>query len=276
MLDNAQIFGAALAAKPAGGESRLLSLLPADALERLAPHLERVSLARGTVLFEPGDRMDRVIFPEAGTVLSLLVPGGGQKPIESAMIGAEGAIGALLGTGSGLAPVRCAVLTGGTALQVPADRFGALLGAVPALRTQMAQQVATLMAQLHQGTACAALHAVEARVSRWLIGLQDRLGAGPLPMTQETLAGRLGVRRTTVTRVIATLESKGLIEHRRGRVHVRDRAGLEQASCACHARIRAQFERLMPGIYPAAGASRPPRRDATGEGSMLEQAVNRA
>jgi Mn-dependent DtxR family transcriptional regulator len=54
----------------------------------------------------------------------------------------------------------------------------------------------------------------------------------------------LGVQRPTVSVVAATLQEAGLIGYTHGRVTVRDRKGLEAASCECYPIIRAHFDRL--------------------------------
>jgi Mn-dependent DtxR family transcriptional regulator len=55
----------------------------------------------------------------------------------------------------------------------------------------------------------------------------------------------LGVRRPTVTLVMAELARAGIVSHVRGRVHIVDRAGLESASCECYRNVRAVFNRLL-------------------------------
>jgi hypothetical protein len=44
--------------------------------------------------------------------------------------------------------------------------------------------------------------------------------------------------------VAARLQAAGLIRYTHGRVTVRNRKGLEKASCECYAIIHAQFDRL--------------------------------
>jgi hypothetical protein len=44
---------------------------------------------------------------------------------------------------------------------------------------------------------------------------------------------------------IGVLERSGLIEHRRGRIRISDRDGLERASCECYGLIRARQRELM-------------------------------
>jgi Mn-dependent DtxR family transcriptional regulator len=55
----------------------------------------------------------------------------------------------------------------------------------------------------------------------------------------------LGVRRPAVTVAIGVLEKAGLIGHRRGRIQITDRGGLETASCECYSAIRTRQQELL-------------------------------
>ena len=129
---------------------------------------------------------------------------------------------------------RTVVQVGGAALRIEAAQLAAVQAASASIRNRMTTYGVALLAQVLQSVACAALHQVEARSCRWLLTMQDRVGRDELPLTQEYLADMLGVRRTTVTRVVAGLEQRGLIRHRRSRILVVDRPALEAASCECH------------------------------------------
>ena len=59
-------------AADAASRNRLLAALEPDDLGRLAPHLERVDLARGTVLLEPDAELRHVWWPE-DCVVSLAI-----------------------------------------------------------------------------------------------------------------------------------------------------------------------------------------------------------
>jgi hypothetical protein len=228
-----------------------MAALPQPLREGLTSHARVLSHAPGSMLFEPHSALDSVIFPAEGTVLSLLVPVPDAKPVESAIVGSEGAVGALFGPAAVPAMVLCDVLVGGRALHLPARIFHAALAAAPEAQALMARYAAAMIGNLHQAVACAALHPVEARASRWILAVHDRLGnRAAVPMTQEVLADRLGVRRTTITRVIATLEEKGAIQHRRGRVHVLDRDTLEATACPCYAAQRDRLLAVSPELYP--------------------------
>ena len=54
--------------------NRLLAALPNKEYQRLRPHLDEVTLAFGEVLYEPGEIIRRVYFPNHG-IVSLLSMG---------------------------------------------------------------------------------------------------------------------------------------------------------------------------------------------------------
>jgi len=74
---------------------------------------------------------------------------------------------------------------------------------------------------------------------------QDRVHTETLPLTQETLAQMLGVRRPTVTLAAGMLKKAGLIEYNRGSVKVINQKGLESATCGCYQIIKKEFDRLQ-------------------------------
>ena len=54
-----------------------------------------------------------------------------------------------------------------------------------------------------------------------------------------------GVQRSSVTLVALKLQEAGLINYRRGRIHILEVEALEDASCICYDVINGQFRRLM-------------------------------
>ena len=67
-----------------------------------------------------------------------------------------------------------------------------------------------------------------------------------MSVTQETLSQLLGVRRTTVTQMVAKLRAAGAIRSdRRGLIEI-DRARLEEATCECYRIMRRETDRIVP------------------------------
>lgn len=88
------------------------------------------------------------------------------------------------------------------------------------------------------------------RCARWLLQTHDRVITKEFPLTQRFLSQMLGVRRATVTDAAKSLQQAGLITYVHGRVTIRDREGLERATCECYTIIRRDFERLLEGRNP--------------------------
>ena len=191
--------------RPASAGNRLLSALPPADLALLAPHLQKVSLNQDAMVIRAGDRRDYVYFPHSGAISFMLgLPNG--ETIATALIGREGALGALsvLGENSSLSSVTAVVRVGGTASQISVSRFHAAYMKSGAIRHVVEAHTRSILMQFQHVSACNGLHSVEARMARWLLHLHDRTEDNSiLSLTQETLSQLLGVRRTTVTQVIA-------------------------------------------------------------------------
>jgi len=82
-----------------------------------------------------------------------------------------------------------------------------------------------------QGMACNGLHSIEQRCCRWPQMTRDRLD---IKLTHEFLATMLGVRRSSVTEVIAPLQAMNLVRSMRGTISIVDRKGLEARVCECY------------------------------------------
>lgn len=228
--------------------NRLLGALSAHDFAVLEPHLEPVALARGQVLFEPGDEVDTTYFPCHRTMASLLIVTRDGHEVEAATIGREGAIGGIVSEGHKPAYGRAVVQVAGSALAIPTSHLEAAKTGSARFSDLFSRYADALLAQMMQGVACNALHKVEARCCRWLLAAHDRAGDQIIHLTQESLAEMLGVQRTTVSAVTAELAARGLIRTHRGRVEIIDRKGLERASCECYAAVEDHFARLLPEV----------------------------
>jgi CRP-like cAMP-binding protein len=227
-------------------KNQLLAALPTKDFRRLLPRLTTVPLRSKQVLHKSGDTLRAVYFLNGG-VASITTRLSDGTTIEAATVGDEGMVGieAFLGAD--------AVAPGDALLQVPdtnAERlsvedFRRALAPRGALHRLMGRYTQVFIAQMMQTTACNALHQVQQRCARWLLMTHDRMHEQDFNLSHEFLAVMLGVRRPTVSVVAATLQEAGLIRYTHGRVTVRNRKGLEKASCECYAIVRAQFDRLQ-------------------------------
>ena len=240
-------------------ENRLLKGLdPAD-FALLAQHLRQVPLLQGLVLQEQEAPVEQVYFPLSGVVSLASVMDGGLV-VETTMVGSEGAIGAFAGLGPWNAFARAVVQIPGIAAVIPTAAFQIAVGESERIRDLILRYKEGLLVQVHQTAACNALHSVEARLARWLLQAVDRVGDANIPLTQESIAQMLGVRRTTVTVIAGKLQSEGLISYHRGRIVVLNRSGLGQLSCECY-----KASRRRTGLaWRTANWPRPPKADSRG------------
>jgi hypothetical protein len=129
---------------------------------------------------------------------------------------------------------------------VPIDVFDDEMSRRGAFHHAVSRYAQAFVAMLGQSLACNGLHSAEERCCRWLLMTHDRIGVAEFPLTHEILATMLGVRRPTVTLVLAELNRAGILSHARGRMRILDRRRLEDASCECYGQVKAVFDRLLP------------------------------
>jgi DNA-binding transcriptional regulator YhcF (GntR family) len=96
-----------------------------------------------------------------------------------------------------------------------------------------------------QSAACAHHHKIEQRCCRWLLMTRDRMPSDEFLLTQEFLGMMLGVQRTSVSLVMNTLRTAGIIDYARGRVTILNRKALHDQVCECYEISRHEFDRLL-------------------------------
>jgi CRP-like cAMP-binding protein len=138
------------------------------------------------------------------------------------------------------------VQVAGSGSRIAAARFRKAAEDSEAVRNIIVRYGEMLLIQVQQTAACNALHAVEARLSRWLLQARDRLESNTIMLTHEFLSQMLGVRRTTVTVVANALQQAKLIRYHRGHIEIVDRLGLEARACECYEVIRRQIDQVTP------------------------------
>jgi CRP-like cAMP-binding protein len=189
------------------------------------------------VLLEPGDIARHVYFPN-DSLISLLVSVEGNGALEVGMVGKEGMVGIPLALGRRASPVRVLVQGGGSAMRMSGRRLVNELKKSSGLKQQLDRCVYVSMMTAMQIAACNQSHVLAQRLARWLLMVRDRVGRSDFPLTQEFLARMLGVRRAGVNDAAASLQRRGLITYRRGRIRILNLDGVRAASCACYNVIR--------------------------------------
>lgn len=224
--------------------NRLLCALPSEARARFEPYLEKVRLTSRAVLFDAGEPLAHVYFPETAVVslVSKLRDGG---DVEVASVGSEGIVGLSFVLGERVSPARASCQIGGTATRMATAHL-ARLRKTSELHGVLLRYAHAFLTQLSQTAVCNRSHLVEERCARWLLTTHDRIGGPELPITHDLLAATLGVRRAGVTLAIRALQDAGLVRSGRGTIAIVDRSRLERVSCECYGVVRAGYERLGP------------------------------
>lgn len=228
---------------PASG-NHLLARLPLAEQARIASRLVPVLLKPKQVLYRQGQPIDKLYFLDSG-VISLISMMGDGKSVEVGVVGQEGAVGIHALYGPATMPCEALVQVAGQAesLKLADLRSDSRNGRL--LTDQLCRYSQALLIQIIQTAGCNRLHSLRQRAARWILTMQDRAGTDRFPLTQELLAIMLGVRRPSVTVAALSLQRSGLIDYRHGRMAIRNRPGLEAASCECYRSIKEHVAQLL-------------------------------
>ena len=224
-------------------ENRLLAALSAEESERLAPHLETVSLDLSEILFRPDEQIQHVYFP-LNSVVSLLTDLEDGTGMEVGLVGREGMVGVSAFLGGNETKVAT-VQQQGASLRLRAEKLREEFRLGGALQDALLRYTHALMSQISQSVVCNARHQVEGRMARWLLMFHDRIEADEFELTHEFMSSMLGVRRASVSEVAEKLQEMKLIRYQRGHFVILDRKGLEKFTCECYPVVKEKFDDFL-------------------------------
>ena len=239
-----------LALPPEPKHNQILGALPAADYERLLPDLELVPMPLGWTLSESGDHVSYLHFPVSG-IISLIYDLEDGSSSETALVGNEGMVGISIFMGGESMPSSTVVQSPGQAYRLSRKVMkrefstGGKIQLLSLLYTQ------ALLAQTSQTAVCNQHHSLDQQLCRWLLMSLDRLHKNNLVITQELIAGLLGVRRESITQAAGKLQKDGLIDYARGRITVLNRAQLEERVCECYINVKQEYQRLLPQPQPS-------------------------
>jgi CRP-like cAMP-binding protein len=229
-------------------DNLLLLSLPEAARDRLRPRLESVSLRTGEILHAPGDEIRHAFFLTGGLV-SLEYAGVAGGSLELAAVGRDGMVGIPLVLYDLAVPYRAVARARGSALRIQASVLQTEWRSSLELHDALLAYAGRVLQQVSQAAICRQAHNVLPRICRWLLTAQDHLGTGPIDMSQQDLAGALGITREVVTRSLHEMQHANAIWCRRGRILILKRPMLESTACECY----------RPGALLANASSSVPR-----------------
>lgn len=226
-------------------QNLLLAQLPESQASFLNRHLTPVDLPLGMRLSDPHQPIEYAYFPLSGMISTDALTSAGES-VEVGVIGREGfsGVAGLLGHNQMQHTVQVQGAGRGLRIKMPILREEFLKGGV---LTELVHDFIYLqIVQMTQSVLCNRLHTVDARLSRWLLTSADRSESENLMLTQEFLAQMLGSRRSTVTVAAGILQRQGMIDYRRGKIRIANRAALQTVACECYHSVRAAYDRILP------------------------------
>ena len=249
--------------------NRLLASLPEADWVRFQPLLERVDLPFGDVLCESGTAPTHLFFPTTA-IVSLLHATHDGGTTEIAVVGHEGLVGISLFMGGGFMPGDAVVQSAGQGFRLNAQAVAEEAARGGPVLNVLLRYTQTLIENVAQTAVCNRHHSIDQQLCRRLLLGLDRSPTNELRMTQESMAGLLGVRREGITAAAHKLQLAGVIRYRRGHIDVLDREQLEKRACECYA-MAGTGSRHRPAATPTADtlATRAPARPA-GFGPLVE------
>ena len=227
-------------------QNHILAALPAADLTSLAQHLQLVNLPVGTTLYEPGQESRYAYFPTS-CVISLQHMLESGRTAETASVGNDGILGVALFMGGDSMPSSAVVQISGHAYQLEGQMLKQEFKRMLTLQQLLLRYTQVLLTQISLTAVCYRHHSLQQQLCRWLLLTLDRLiNINEITMTQELVAGMLGVRREGITEAAGHLQREGLITYRRGHITVINRKGIEAHVCECYGVLKKELSRLLP------------------------------
>ncbi len=223
-------------------QNEMLRALSRSDLEKMFADLELVHLPAGKSLHDFGSKYEYTYFP-TNAIVSLLYVMEDGATTEIGVVGREGVVGVALYE-SERATCSAVVQTAGYGYRLKTSTLRALFNEGGNFAQLLMAYTFAMFGQMAQNVVGGRHCTIEQKLSRWLLERLDRSLGSELKVTQETMASMLGVRRETITMTAGKLQDEGLIQYRRGKVEVLDRAGLELRAGACYKASRVGFDQL--------------------------------
>jgi CRP-like cAMP-binding protein len=224
--------------------NRLLASLPVREYKRLSLELKPIALSFGEVLYEVGDTINHVYFPN-DSIISLLSATSVRSTIEVGMVGNEGMAGLSVFMGVDVSLTQAIVQGAGSAMIMTSTAMRSEANRLGAFHQLMHRYSHSFSSQISQSSACNRFHSVDARLARWLLMTSDRLGTDEFRLTQNFMSNMLGVRREGVNRSAGALQAAKLIRYSRGMISILNRPHLQTKACDCYAISKGESDQYL-------------------------------
>jgi CRP-like cAMP-binding protein len=203
--------------------------------------LERLTVSRryrvGTTVFCEGDPSDTVVIVERG-MAKVTSAGADGRDIVLSVVGAGEIVGELAALDGGTRSATLTVLEPADVLLVRGDAFASFLATHPAVSRVLLAVIARRLRDADQRAVEFATLDVTGRLCRRLAELMDVCGRPRddgtvevcLPLSHEELAGWTASSREAVTKTLADLRRRNVVETYRRRILVLDPAAVRRGA----------------------------------------------
>lgn len=216
----------------------ILKGVPIDDFNKFIEHMQLIEVEAKEILHQAGEPIRHIFFPITA-LMSILMPTSEGATVELATVGREGLTGtSMLLDGfpgrdhSALAKVI--TIIPGTVIMMKSDVFKIAADASASVARCLHGYLSLLFTELALAVTCNRLHSLEQRCARWLLAGVDKGATPEIPVTQEMLAGILGVSRQSIAQIISHFERTGMIRCGRGSIRLEKRDALMVCACECY------------------------------------------
>jgi CRP-like cAMP-binding protein len=247
--------------------NQFLRSLSCEDRARLTGKFRRIAVEPGTLLLNESDAVATVYFPET-VLVSIECQTSETQHVETAVVGYEGMVGWPGLLRPGRSHQRAIIqMRPGSVLAISIDDMAAACASSRTLYSALMCFVEVLMTQMAQAIVSHLRDSLECRLSRWLMMRHDRVATDQLMIRHDEIGRNLGARRAGVTDCLHILEGDRLIRCYRGRIIIRDRAGLEALAGESYGAAEGYY-RAMIGPFGRSS------RSATSPGELIERRLS--
>ncbi len=213
-------------------DNEVLARLDDEAWQLVSPHLERMALRTGQLLYDRGETPGYIYFPVGAVVgIRYELPDGNAADVG---ILERRLCGPLHLVAGGAALTTAVVRQPGTCYRLPLRVFLAGIRQSESLLLQMMQALRDTMHLMSVASVCLRKHPIENLVAVWLLIGMDATRERTIRATHRDIAQSLGVRREAVTLTLQRYAGHGLVALGRGSVELTDPEGLRRWTCSCY------------------------------------------
>lgn len=229
----------------------ILDIIGAEDTEKIVRSSERITLKSGDILSRPNEPVESILFPIDAVISHYEILKDG-RTTEVGLTGSEG----MVGEGAALSPrdsdYFSEVLISGEAFRIEAGDFRNIASGSEDCKKAVFNYLKEEIDRVSRRVVCNNHHSVGERLALWLLLVRDRCRCEEMPFTQEHVSFFLGVHRPSVTLAMQDLRDQGVLEYKRGKVHLLDPDKLLGAACSCYEELTVKQEPdLSAGRSPA-------------------------